>query len=189
MAPQITGVPIVCSTVCSGADQRKTSKLRVTGLCEGKPPMTGGSPHKGPVTRKLFPFDHVIMIKTRNVCIMYTSRIKSFVVITSDYGLPPTQCQSIPQISSALLPFLPPGTHFREIWTKTKVSFNNVMMSSNINISALQVLCEGNPPVSSQKVSDAELWFYLWSAPEQTVEQTIETSVIWDAVALNMTSL
>ena len=33
---------------------KKTSKLRVTGLCEGNPPVD--SPHKGPVTRKLFPF-------------------------------------------------------------------------------------------------------------------------------------
>ena len=37
------------------------------------------------------------------------------------------------------------------------------------------------------KASDAELWFF--SAPEQKVEQTIETSVIWDAIAVIMTSL
>ena len=41
---------------------KKTSKLSVTGLCEGKPPVTGGFPHKGPATRKMFPFDDVIMI-------------------------------------------------------------------------------------------------------------------------------
>ena len=29
----------------------------------------------------------------------------------------------------------------------------------------------------------------LWSAPEQTVEETIEMPVIWDAIALIMTSL
>ena len=29
------------------------------------------------------------------------------------------------------------------------------------------------------KASDAELWCFLWCAPEQTVEQTIETPVIW----------
>ena len=40
---------------------KKTSKLRVTGLCEGNSPMTGEFPHKGPVTRKMFPFDDVIM--------------------------------------------------------------------------------------------------------------------------------
>ena len=31
---QITGLSIVYATVCSGAD-KKTSKLHVTGLCEG----------------------------------------------------------------------------------------------------------------------------------------------------------
>ena len=39
MASQITGVWIVCQTVCSGADQNKTSKLRVTGLYEGNSPV------------------------------------------------------------------------------------------------------------------------------------------------------
>ena len=39
------------------------------------------------------------------------------------------------------------------------------------------------------KASDAELWYFLWSKPEQTIGQTIKTQVIWDAVALIMTSL
>ena len=39
----------------------KTSKLRVTGLCVGNSPGPVNSPHKGPVTRKIFPFDDVIM--------------------------------------------------------------------------------------------------------------------------------
>ena len=39
------------------------------------------------------------------------------------------------------------------------------------------------------KASDAERWCLLWFAPVQTVEQTIETPVIWDAIALIMTSL
>ena len=38
---------------------KKTSKHRVTGLCEGNSPMT---PHRGPVTRKTFPFDDVIIL-------------------------------------------------------------------------------------------------------------------------------
>ena len=40
---------------------KKTSKLRVTGLCEGNSPGPVNSPHKGPVMRKIFPFDDVIM--------------------------------------------------------------------------------------------------------------------------------
>ena len=40
---------------------KKTSKLRVTGLCAGNSPGPVNSPHKGPVTRKMFSFDDVIM--------------------------------------------------------------------------------------------------------------------------------
>ena len=38
------------------------------------------------------------------------------------------------------------------------------------------------------KASDVEIWCLLWSAPEQTVKQTIETLLIWDAIVLIMTS-
>ena len=41
---------------------KKTSKLRVTGLCVGNSPGPVNSSHKGPVTRKMFPFDYVIML-------------------------------------------------------------------------------------------------------------------------------
>ena len=41
---------------------KKTAKLRVTGLCARNSPGPVNSPHKGPVTRKMFPFDDVIMI-------------------------------------------------------------------------------------------------------------------------------
>ena len=38
-------------------------KLRITGLCEGNPPVTTILPsHKGLVTRKMFPFDDVTMV-------------------------------------------------------------------------------------------------------------------------------
>ena len=40
---------------------KKTSKFRVTGLCVGNSPGPVNSPHKWPVTRKMFPFDDVIM--------------------------------------------------------------------------------------------------------------------------------
>ena len=36
------------------------------------------------------------------------------------------------------------------------------------------------------KASEAELWCFLWSAPEQIVEQTIETPVIWDAILTSL---
>ena len=44
IASQITSLTIVYSTVYSDADQRKTSKLRITGLCVGDSPGTGEFP-------------------------------------------------------------------------------------------------------------------------------------------------
>ena len=41
---QITSLTIVYSSVYSGADQRRKSKLRVTGLCAGNSPETGAFP-------------------------------------------------------------------------------------------------------------------------------------------------
>ena len=41
---------------------KKISKLRVTGLCVGNSPEPVNSPHKGPVTRKMLPFDDVTML-------------------------------------------------------------------------------------------------------------------------------
>ena len=46
---------------------KKISKLCVTGLCEGNSPK---SPHKGPVTRKMFPFDEVIMTLVLHQCLL-----------------------------------------------------------------------------------------------------------------------
>ena len=50
---------------------KKTSKLRVTGLCVGNSPGPVNSPHKRPVTRKMFPFDDVIM---RNMYTRHTNK-------------------------------------------------------------------------------------------------------------------
>ena len=47
----------------------------------------------------------------------------------------------------------------------------------------------GHQWIPLTNASDAELWNFFWSAPEQKVEQKIETLVIWDAITLIMTSL
>ena len=61
MASQITGVPIVCSTVCSGAHQRKYQSSASLAFVRGIHRWPVNFPCKGPVTRKMFPFDDVIM--------------------------------------------------------------------------------------------------------------------------------
>ena len=71
--------------------------------------------------------------------------------------------------------------------------WGDMMMSSNGNIFCITGLCEGNPPVTGRspliKASYAERWCFLWSMPEQTLEQTIEMPVIWRTMVFIMTLL
>ena len=62
MASQITGISIVYSAVCSGADQRKHQSSALLAFMRGINQWPVNSPRKGPVTRKMFPFDYVVMI-------------------------------------------------------------------------------------------------------------------------------
>ena len=62
MASQITSFTIVHSTVYSGEDQRKHQSSASLAFVRGIHRWPVNSPHKGPVTRKMFSFDDVIMI-------------------------------------------------------------------------------------------------------------------------------
>ena len=64
MASQITSVSMLCWTVCSGADQRKHKSSASLAFVRGIHRWPPNSHHKGPVTRKMFPFDDVIMSYT-----------------------------------------------------------------------------------------------------------------------------
>ena len=94
IASQITGVTIVYSTVCSGADQRIHQSSSSLAFVRGihRSPVT--SPHKGPVTRKMFPFDDATMIFPRRTA-PYPS---SLYLVTCNNQLPSlvahcTNCQ------------------------------------------------------------------------------------------------
>ena len=58
---QIPGVSTVYSIVCSGADQRKHQSSASLTFVTGFHWSPVNSPHKGPVTQKMYPFDDVIM--------------------------------------------------------------------------------------------------------------------------------
>ena len=58
---QITSLTIVYSTVYSDADQRKHQSSASLTFVRGIHRGPVNSPHKWPVTRKMFPFDDVIM--------------------------------------------------------------------------------------------------------------------------------
>ena len=62
MASQITSLTIVYSAVYSGADQTKHQRSMSLAFERGIHRGPVNSPHKWPVTRKIFPFDDVIMI-------------------------------------------------------------------------------------------------------------------------------
>ena len=62
MASQITSLAIVYSTVYSGADQRKLQSSASLAFVRGIHQRLVNSSHKGPVARKMFPSDDVIMI-------------------------------------------------------------------------------------------------------------------------------
>ena len=61
VASQITNLTIVYSTVYSDADQRKHQSPASLAFVWGIQRAPANSPHKWPVTRKMFPFDDVIM--------------------------------------------------------------------------------------------------------------------------------
>ena len=68
IASQITSLTIVYSTVCPGADQSKHQSSASLAFVWGIHRRPVNSPHKWPVTRKMFPFDDVIM------CFMHAER-------------------------------------------------------------------------------------------------------------------
>ena len=60
---QITSLTIVYSNICSDADQRKHQSSASLAFVWGIHRWPVNSPHKWPVTRKMFPFDDVITIR------------------------------------------------------------------------------------------------------------------------------
>ena len=129
-ASQITGVAIVCSTVCSGAYQRNyrssASLVFVRGI------------HRfpGPIARKIFPFDVGIMIYVKAEfgnqsawftcrCAILTHRgrvthicVSKLSIIGSDNGLSPSRHQAIIWTNAGISLIRPSGTNFSEILIK-----------------------------------------------------------------------
>ena len=75
MASQITSIKIVYSPVYSGADQRNHQSSASLAFVRGIHRWPVNSSHKVPVTRKMFPFDDVIMeteqITKRKTCLSH----------------------------------------------------------------------------------------------------------------------
>ena len=125
MASQISSLTIAYSTVYSGADQRKFQSSASLAFVQGIHRWPVNSPHKGPVTWKMFPFDDVIMSsgwydspsitslthwgRVTHICVS-----KPF-IIGSDNGLSPDRRQAIMWTNAGILLIGPWGTNFSEI--------------------------------------------------------------------------
>ena len=87
MATQITGVPMVCSTFFSGADQRKHQSSASLAFVREIHRLPVNSPRRGPITRKMFLFDDVIMQNTKSCAYLKACTILVWVVVTVFYGI------------------------------------------------------------------------------------------------------
>ena len=65
IASQITSLTIVYSTVYSDADQRKHQSSASLAFVQEIHRWPVNSPHKWPVTRKMFPFDDVSLLELK----------------------------------------------------------------------------------------------------------------------------
>ena len=79
IASQITSLTIVYSTVYSDTDQRKRQSSASLAFVRGIHRRPVNSPHKWPVTRKMFPFDDVIMIVDYDDVSKWSSMVMSIV--------------------------------------------------------------------------------------------------------------
>ena len=94
---EITGILMICSTVWSGADQRKHQSSLSLAFVRGIHRWPVNSPHKGPVTRKVFPlFDDVIMQTSISQITPHTSRA-SYIwdIYCEDLGENWPRCNSV----------------------------------------------------------------------------------------------
>ena len=136
MAFQITSATSVYSSVYSGEDQRKHQSSASLAFVRGIHRSPVNSPHKWLVTRKMFPFDDVIMRYldhqkrhsdghplshmsiakplTHWALVMHIC-VHNLTIIGSDNGLSPDRCQAIILTNAGILLNRTVGTNFSEI--------------------------------------------------------------------------
>ena len=99
MASQITSLTVVYSTVHAGADQRKHQSSASLAFVRWIHLWPVNSPHKGPVTRKMFPFDDAIMMRIcRELMTSQQQRKYKETVKTRLNPWPPWRVENIRQV-------------------------------------------------------------------------------------------
>ena len=141
-ASQITSLTVVYSTVYSGADQRKHQSSASLAFVRGIHRWPVNSPHKRPVTRKMFSFNDVIMhyqhVWPRGIQSPGDQSVTSF-----RPALQQTSQTATLKIHDDVIKW----KHFPRNWPFVR----------GIQLSRW---------ILHTKASDAELWCFLWSASE-----------------------
>ena len=150
---QITGASIVCSAVCSGEYQRKhqsSTSLPFVGWIHQWPVH---SPHKGPVTRKMFPFNDVIM-KCTNISAV-NSFLAQFLVTEHTLCQFTTHWTPFRKDRHVQYNILAPGqtkmrTPINEIWCNNRMenTFIEQMITSKFKCN--KILCEQDNTIAMQ---------------------------------------
>ena len=162
MASQITSLTIVYSTGNSGAHQRKHQSSASLAFVRGIHRGTVNSPHKGPVTRKMFLFDDVIMLQ-RTLGIDIESSIvqwSDIIVISM-----PLQITQLHRLRKSL------SLRDEESIPKIDISLG-LKHDDIIKWKHFPRYCPfvrgfaGHRWIPHTKASHAGLWCFLWSAPE-----------------------
>ena len=135
-------------------------------LCEGKPSVTGGFPSQRPGVVSLWVSRALQNIFSKFVCCRNRTSYEHFKL----------------KLSSCA------QSHDLATRTKFQLEIPTINVITGI-VYFREIILESSRNVSGTTPSDAGLWFYLWSAPEQTIDQTTETPVIRDAIQLIVTSL
>ena len=135
MASQITSLTVAYSTVYSDADQRKHQRSASPAFVWGIHRGSVNSPHSWPVTRKIFPFDDVIM----RICLHATLTL--YVWLFFSFIQTSTACFMLG------INFQQNSGFWRQLFSPKHNSWWRHQMEAS---SALLAICAGNSPVSGE---------------------------------------
>ena len=120
MSSQITSLTVVYSTVYSDVDQRKHQSSASLAFVRGIHRRPVNSPHKWPVTRKMFPFDNVIMIWTKTSDRLFVFSFDSFYDLNIRWTY-----------------WIPPWSAYKYLQCGHRLMYYKIIMAVNLNRSVL----------------------------------------------------
>ena len=148
MASQITSLMIVYSIVYSGADQRKHKSSVSLAFVRGIHPRSVNSPHKGPVTWNMLPFDDIIM-SLKFVSKIRINSILEFVQIMA-WHQPGTKPLSEPIMVTLLTHIV---TYMRHLASMSWTPVSHGVKGMQLNCKYVH---------ENNKLTERHIWKWIW---------------------------